>query len=164
MSATTEIMTTTEVLDKIPNNDFDPALVEKYIIKAQRKYIRSLLGEDFYEEILTQTAAASLSSDNSGLVTNYIKPCLAYYVIYESLPQIKNNISSSGVMELDHEFANAANRGDYGALRSQILTDADDWRAEVIKYIEDTQESDSSKFPLWEKKDNYQNKYGIITY
>ena len=164
MAATTEIITTTEVLDKIPNNDFDPALVAKYIIKAQRKYIRPLLGEDFYDEILTQSAAASLTSDNTTLVNSYVKPCLAYYIIYESLPQIKNNISSSGVIELDHEFTRPANRGDYAALRSQILTDADDWRVEVIKFIKDSQEDDSSKFPLWEKLDNYQNKYGIITY
>lgn len=164
MAATTEIITTTEVLDKIPNNDFDPALVAKYIIKAQRKYIRPLLGEDFYDEILTQSAAASLTSDNTTLVNSYVKPCLAYYIIYESLPQIKNNISSSGVIELDHEFTRPANRGDYAALRSQILTDADDWRVEVIKFIQDSQEDDSSKFPLWEKLDNYQNKYGIITY
>jgi len=164
MAATTEIITATEVLTKIPNNDFDPALVDEYIIKAQRKYIRPLLGEDFYDEILTQSAAASLTSDNTTLVNSYLKPCLSYYVIYESLPQIKNSISSSGVVEFGHEFANAAPRRDYAALRSQILTDADDWRAEVIKFIKDSQEDDSSKFPLWEKIDNYQNKYGIITY
>ena len=164
MSATTEIMTSTEVLDKIPNNDFDPALIEKYIIKAQRKYIRPLLGDDFYDEILTQTAATSLTSDNSGLVTNYLKPCLAYFTIADAFPQIKSNVTSSGVMTLDHEFANPSSREDYAALRSQMYTDAEDWRAEVIKYIKDTQEDDSSKFPLYEKKDNYQNRYGFITY
>tara|TARA_Y100001963_G_scaffold151638_1_gene234867 strand:- start:715 stop:1209 length:495 start_codon:yes stop_codon:yes gene_type:complete len=164
MSATTEIMTTTEVLDKIPNNDFDPALVEKYIIKAQRKYIRPLLGDDFYDQILTQSAAGSLSTDNSALVTNYLKPCLAYYVIADAFPSIKSNITSSGVVTLDHEFSSPASREDYAALRSQLYSDAEDWRAEVIKYIEDTQEDDSSKFPLWEKKDNYQSRYGFITY
>ena len=164
MSATTEIMTATEVLDKIPNNDFDPSLVEKYIIKAQRKFIRPLLGDDFYDELLTQTAGASLTSDNSTLVTNYIKPCLAYFTIAEAFPQIKNNITSGGIVTLDQEFSNPSSRGDYAALRSQMYTDAEDWRAEVIKFIKDTQEDDSSKYPLYAKKDNYQNRYGFITY
>ena len=164
MAATTEIMTATEVLDKIPNNDFDPALIEKYIIKSQRKFIRPLIGEDFYDEILTQTAAATLTSDNTTLVTDYIKPCLAYFVIAEAFPQIKNNVTSSGVMTLDHDFANPSSREDYAALRSQMYSDAEDWRAEVKKFIKDTQEDDSSKYPLYSTDDNYQNRYGFITY
>ena len=157
MAATTEIMTTSEVLDKIPNNDFDAALIEKYIIKAQRKYIRPLLGDDFYDEILTQVAGTSLSADNTTLLNDYLKPCLAYFVIADAFPQIKNNVTSSGVMTLDHDFATPASRTDYAALRSAMYTDAEDWRKEAIKYIEDTQESDSSKYPLWDKKQNYQN-------
>jgi hypothetical protein len=150
----------------IPNEDFDESLINNKILLVQRKYLRDLLGEDFYIEIYTQNDAtpSTLTSDNTTLLNDYIKPMLAHYVIYECFPQIKSNITSSGIVTLDHEFTNPASREDYAALRNQILAHADDLRAELIHYIKKQQEDNSSKFPLYEKKDNYQNKYGIITY
>ena len=150
----------------IPNEDFDESLINTKILLVQRKYLRDLLGEDFYIEIYTQNDAtpSTLTSDNTTLLDDYIKPMLAHYVVYECFPQIRNNITSSGIVTLDHEFTSPANKGDYAALRNQILAHADDLRAELIHFIKKQQEDDSSKYPLYERKDNYQAKYGIITY
>ena len=89
---------------------------------------------------------------------------LAHYVVYECFPSIRSNITSSGIVTLDQEFTNPSSREDYAALRNQILAHADDLRAELIYFIKKQQEDDSSKYPLYERKDNYQAKYGIITY
>ena len=150
----------------IPNEDFDESLINNKILLVQRKYLRDLLGEDFYEEIYTQNDShpSTLTADNTTLLNDYIKPMLAHYVVYECFPQIKSNITSSGIVTLDHEFSSPASREDYAALRNQILAHADDLRAELIYYIKNQQEADSSKFPLYDKKDNYQPKYGFITY
>lgn len=150
----------------IANEDFDESLINNKILLVQRKYLRDLLGEDFYIEIYTQNDASpsALTADNTTLLDDYIKPMLAHYVVYECFPQIKSNITSSGIATLDHEFSSPASREDYGALRNQILAHADDLRAELIYYIKKQQEADSSKFPLYERKDNYQPKYGFITY
>lgn len=150
----------------IPNEDFDEALINNKILMVQRKYLRDLLGEDFYIELYTQNDASpqTLTSDNTTLLDDYIKPMLAHYVVYECFPSIRSNITSSGIVTLDQEFTNPSSREDYAALRNQILAHADDLRAELIYFIKKQQEDDSSKYPLYERKDNYQAKYGIITY
>ena len=148
----------------IPNEDFDEALIDNKIILVQRKYVRDLLGEDFFDEIVEQVHDNSLTADNTTLMDDYIKPMLAHYVVYECFPIIRNNITSSGIVTLDQEFTSPSSREDYAALRNQILAHADDLRAELIYFIKKQQEDDSSKYPLYERKDNYQAKYGIITY
>lgn len=148
----------------IPNEDFDESLINNKIVLVQRKYLRDLLGEDFFDEIVEQHHDNTLTADNDTLLDDYIKPMLAHYVVYECFPQIKSNITSSGIVTLDHEFTSPASREDYAALRNQILAHGDDLRAELIYYIKKQQEADSSKFPLYDKKDNYQPKYGFITY
>ena len=107
---------------------------------------------------------STLTADNTTLLNDYIKPMLAHYVVYECFPIIRNNITSSGIVSLDHEFTSPANREDYAALRSQILAHGDDFRAELIHFIKKQKEADSSKYPLYNKIDNYQPKFGIITY
>ena len=121
----------------IPNEDFDESLINNKILLVQRKYMRDLLGEDFYIEIYTQNDASpsALTSDNTTLLDDYIKPCLAHYVVYECFPSIKSNITSSGIVTLDHEFTSPASRQDYAALRNQILAHADDLRAELVHFI-----------------------------
>jgi len=166
MSLTTEIYTTAEVITAvIPNADFDPSLLDKRLLKCQRKYLRDLIGEDFYDEILTEFAAGTLTADNLTLLNDYIIPMLSYYLVYESLPDIRTNITSSGVVELSQEFISPSSRGDYASVRNQILADAEDWRVELLRFIKDTQKDDSSKYPEFTNKDkNYFNKYGIIPY
>ena len=150
----------------IPNEDFDEALINQKILLVQRKYVRDLLSEDYYKEIYTQNDAtpSTLTSDNTTLLDEYIKPMLAHYVVYECFPIIRNNITSSGIVTLDHDFTNPSSRQDYAALRSAVLAHAEDLRAELIYYIKKQQEADSSKYPLFSEKNNYQNKYGFITY
>ena len=166
MSLTTEYMTATEVIAKaIPNADFDVALLDKRILKAQRKYVRALLSEDYYLEIQEEIATATLTADNTTLLNDYIKPMLAYYVIYEALPSIRNNVTSSGVMENTQEFATQSDRFDYASLRNQVLADAEDWRAELLYFIKEAKQADSSKYPEFGNTDtNTFNKYGIIPY
>jgi len=166
MALTTELMSATEIIAKaIPNADFDVALLDKRILKAQRRYVRDLISEDFYEELQTQIAGGSLTPDNTTLLDDYIKPMLSYYVIYEALPEIRNNITSSGVMENAHEFAQQSSRFDYASLRNQMLADAEDWRGELIHFIKEEKKDDSSKYPLYNNNDtNTFNKYGIIPY
>ena len=55
MAYNTEIISVAEVVDKaLKTATFDEALLEDYILSAQRHYLKPFLGSDFYNEILDQ--------------------------------------------------------------------------------------------------------------
>jgi len=166
MALTTELISSAQVIAQvIPNASFDQSLLDQRILKTQRQYVRPLISEDFYEELQTQVAGGSLTPANETLLENYIQPMLAHYILYEALPSIRNNVTSSGVMDAQSDFAIPSTRSDFAALRNQILSDAEVWRGEVLLFIKDEQEADSSAYPLFTNKDkNTYNKYGIIPY
>ena len=97
MALDTEMITVQEVKDiAIVNSNLDTAYIDQYILYSQRFYIRKFLGNDFYEELLDQIENATLTTDNTNILV-YIKNALAHYIVYESLPQVRNQIAKGGV-------------------------------------------------------------------
>jgi len=157
------MMTVAEVkTNAIVDSNIDTAFFDQYILMAQRKYIRGFLGNDYYEELLTQIAASSETSDNSTVIDSYIKPALAHYVVYECLPQLRNQIAKGGVFLNLSDTADAVSDLGYGQIREDYLAKADALREEIDFYIQDAQDDDSSKYPLYCGTSN-QNS-GIIIY
>jgi hypothetical protein len=159
MAATTEILTVAEVeSNALKTATFDDALLEDFILAAQRQYLRPFLGKDFYNEILTQVAGASLTSDNSTLLNNYLKPMMSYYVVYDSFPSIAMNITSKGIMVNQSETAVSASGSDRAMMRQNYLSMAERWKKDADQFIKDEQEDDSSKFPDYCPADDFNNK------
>ena len=87
----------------------DDNLDDKYllsnIIKGEDFIVKKILTEEKYNELITQISTQSVSVDNEKLIKQYIKPCLAYYVLSEVVysiaykmknnPDYQNNPSSS---------------------------------------------------------------------
>lgn len=77
----------------------DDNLDDKYllsnIIKGEDFIIKKILTEEKYNELTTQIFKQSVSADNEKLIKQYIKPCLAYYVlsevVYSTAYKMKNN-------------------------------------------------------------------------
>ena len=66
MAFNTEIITSVEVRDlSIDDIDFDTAYFDNYILTSQRKYLKGILGKDFYNEILDQVEDDTLTSEPS---------------------------------------------------------------------------------------------------
>ncbi|MEK0325080.1 MAG: hypothetical protein QQN63_05185 [Nitrosopumilus sp.] len=167
MAATTEMLTTVEVIDLgLAQGSFDEELIEDFIILAQRHYVRDFLGKDFYNEILDQIEGATLTADNTALLDDYLKPMLANYVVYDSLPQIRNNITSAGVMNNSSTTSEASSSTDFALLRNNILQLAQRWEKDAKQFIIDEQDDDSTKYPLFGDCVNNQHrgKNQIIIY
>lgn len=162
MAHNTEIITTTEIKSlALPNVDFDEALLAKRVINYQRQYVRDLLGKDYYTEIITE-AETSYSADNEILVTSYLKPMLAHFIMYEELPYLRNQIGSLGVRNPLDDLDGQATVSEFSHLRNKLVSDAEKMKADLIQYIKDQQEDDSSKFPLYDDCDDGEtNKYFI---
>jgi len=164
MAFNTKIVTVAEVATEcIPNSSFDTEVFSNYILPTQRQYLRDLLGEDYYNTILTSVETGSWVTENETLYDNFIKQTMCWYILYEALPQVRNKVTSQGIMVNDTEFSQQSSRNDYGALRNSILSTAERWKNDLKQYVNDIQEDNSSAYPDFDdSKDESSNKYGFI--
>jgi hypothetical protein len=165
MAHNTEVITSTEIRDAVINSvQFDVALLDNRIINYQRKYLRKLLGKDYYNEILDQVEGASLTAENTTLLTSYIKPMLAHYIVFEEMPYLRTKIGSLGARNPLDDLSGQAEDDEYGALRRRLSADADLMKQNLIQFIEDEQDDDATKYPLFEGCDDSNNNKYFITY
>ena len=164
MAFNTKIVTVAEVATEcIPNSSFDTEVFTNYILPTQRQYLRDLLGEDYYNTILTSVETGSWVTENETLYDNFIKQTMCWYILYEALPQVRNKVTSQGIMVNDTEFSQQSSRNDYGALRNSILSTAERWKNDLKQYVNDIQDDNSSAYPDFDdSKDESSNKYGFI--
>ena len=167
MAYNTEMMTSTEVSSQAINDSyFDTAYFDKYILTSQRKYVKSVLGVKYYDELLSQIAGASLTGDNTIMLNQFIKPMLAHYIVYEVYSKVHTQLTNQGAMENNTEQSNQARSFEYSQSRDFYINKADFWKKDMIEYIKEAKDSDSTKFPLFNDCDNppQVNKKGIIFY
>lgn len=146
----TEIITVDEVKSAtIPDTNFDTSLLSRYIFIAQSRYIKPVLGDDFYEEMVEQVDGSTLTADNTALLDDWIKPALAYFVTYLALPQIRNEITEKGIMNNSSETSDASSTGDYASLRSSMLDLAQVHTNNITTFVNSAQDDDSTKYPLF---------------
>ena len=149
MARDTELITVAEVKTlAIVNSNLDTAYLDQYILTAQRHYIREFLSKEFYEELQTQVAASTLTTNNTNILV-YIKRALAHYVVYESLPQIRNQISKGGVFNNLNATSEPATDLSYGNTRNDYLVKAEREREEIDYYIKQIREDDDTAYPLY---------------
>ena len=165
MAHNTEIITSTEIRNEVINSvNFDVALLENRIINYQRKYVRRLLGKEFYEELTTQVELATLTADNETLLNSYIKPMLAHYVVFEEMPYLRTQIGDLGARNPLDDLSGQAAQSDYDLLRRRLSSDADLMAENLQQFIKDEQEDDSTKYPLFEGCDDTNNSKYFIAY
>lgn len=168
MAFNTEIITSQECVDiALQNNiNFDKAILDKYIINAQRTYLKSTIGEDYYDEILDMVETTStMTSDNQTVIDNFIKPMLAFFVVWEAMPESRNNITNQGIMINRTEFTNQSDKFDFSTLRNAVFRQGEIYMRDLVEYIKNQQEMNSSKYPLFDSSGKkQQNKNGIIFY
>ena len=167
MAFNTPIMTSIEVKDLAINDAaFDQSYFDNYLLPTQRKYLRDVIGKDFYNELLTEIASDTLTANNETLVDDFIKPMLAHYNVYEVYSIIHVQLSNQGSIINDPEYGAQAQSFDYSQSRDFYMNKADFWRKDMIVFIEDSNDADPTTYPLFDEcKDIQQvNKKGIIFY
>lgn len=163
MSRTTEMITTTEIKSlAIVDANIDTAYFDQYILMTQRKYIKPFLGVDFYDELTTQIAGASLTTANDTLLDDYIKPALAHYVVYVSLPQLRSQVAKGGVFLNLSDTADAVSDLGYGQIRDDYLAKAETFIDEIDNYIKEYRKTNTNAYPLYCGKQSQNG--GIILY
>ena len=83
---------------------------------------------------------------------------LAHYIVYDSFPSIRVNITSRGVMINESETSVSASNSEASMLRQNYLSMGERWKKDAKEYILDAQDSDSSKYPDFKSREDFNNK------
>lgn len=143
------LITATEVKTKVPfiNNEIDTTLISNAILLVQNTLIKNSLTQDFYEDILTNSATTA----NSYLITNYIQDIIAYGVWQYLAVSLSLQLNAAGLRIKLSDHSQAAESVDIEFYRGYIQNFIDGARKEMDRYIEDHQ----ADYPYY-----WSDKYG----
>tara|TARA_R100001244_G_scaffold9274_2_gene11357 strand:+ start:5854 stop:6384 length:531 start_codon:yes stop_codon:yes gene_type:complete len=132
------LVTASEVVTKVmTNSNFDVSLIDSdTILIAEIAHLKEHLGDEFWGKLRLRNDGETLSTDETTLLNNYIKPCLSYFVKYEVLNDSQYNTTSSGVVLNDGEFTLNANESEFETLKNDSLRKGELLRGSMIEWLD----------------------------
>lgn len=100
------------------------------IKKAQDFIIKPLLGEDLYNEIITQVSGSTVSAQNETLIDDYIQPIIAYYVLGEICFATAYKMKNQGL-----ETGDAYRFNELVKIADKYRKDSDEYQQILRKYL-----------------------------
>ena len=132
------------------DTQFDATILDPFIAMAEAKYVRSAVGSDFYDALITNRTAnvinynpalgplqnAFADADLEALFREgNLQQLFAYAIIHEALPNIHFKLSSSGVQVTQASFANPAGAQDMRYLADRYKENIRFLTEEVQSYL-----------------------------
>ena len=150
---TVQIITATEAKTMVPeiNSEIDTGIVDNAIKLTQQSVLKPSLGQEWFDEIITQRSGGTYSTANSYIVNNYIKWILAYAVWQHLVITLSLQLNSAGLRIKGSDHSQAAESVDMQYYRDYTQNWIDNTRKAMYRYIN----LHSSDYPLY-----YSNIYG----
>ena len=136
-------------------DNVDAKLIRKSVQLSQIKYLKPILNDTFYQDIIDKVKDSRLEVDPipltpeyTDLIDNYIKPCLANYAAYEVLYFISFDISNRGITQRNvnnDASSQIADLASLSALRNLMNNTANTLKNEMIKFIKNNKDN----YPLY---------------
>lgn len=120
-----------------------------FVNVAQDKYIKDLLGNNFFNHLKAELETNTLNANEINLL-KLIRPCLAYYICVEALPFLSTKIRNKGVMTATSDTANSVGINELKYLRQECLNQAEYYLKIVQKYLCEN----SNLFPEYNSDNN----------
>lgn len=79
------------------NSNLDNEFLSSQIYYVQERFIRPLLGDDLYNQVLNQLSTSALTAANSLLLSGHVQNILVNYSAAEVLPLIHYKIDNIGI-------------------------------------------------------------------
>lgn len=114
--------------------------IRPYLLVAESRYIRPALGASFMKHLKTKLKANTLTADEKELLTDYIRPALAYAAISEGLPDLNITLTSNGFrtvtfMDGNVSKLNTSDR-DLRAFLDRMRANMQSYLADLTAYLE----------------------------
>jgi len=133
----TKLITPTQVISLAFEdvNLYTTKIKDAHIYVAQEEYLRPLLGNDFYDDMIAKFGDSPYAS----LIADYLLIPLAYFVKYVALPELTISVSSLGMNLVQPEGTIATTDKQAGLMRQQAMDVANALMNKAIRYIEDNE-------------------------
>lgn len=139
------------------SENLDNKLLEPTIIIVQDLYLRDVLGEDLYAELLTQINAGTTTALNQTLLNDYVEPYLINKVISESVLDITYKLRNKAIMTTGSDLGNVANLTDLSKIQGQYNNRAEGYRKILVDFMCEN----SDDYPLYCPKNTESSVSGI---
>jgi hypothetical protein len=116
-------------------SNVDSTILIPIIDKAQLIHTEGALGTALYNKIKTDVQNASLSGNYLTLMTDYIQPALAEWIVYESYPQIWSRITNKTVSTSSSDNAIPLSADDLKYIREGVRDSAEYLTQRLSKYL-----------------------------
>ena len=122
------------------NDDLSPSIIE-----AQIKYVRPVLGDELYNEVIADIATGSPSQATLDLLAQGER-MIAFYVVYEALPYIHYKTTDAGVVQWQGANYQASDSG-YGRIAAAISSSGETHRVIFVEWLQKNVDT----YPLFRK-------------
>lgn len=119
--------------------------IDRHIITAQERFLRGILGADFYAELLEEKATGYWTGSNETLVDTYILPFLVWKAYQLYIPHAGIFFTGMGPREMTEDNSVLASSESMAILTDTARDNAKFYEAELLKYLA----ANKTAFPIW---------------
>lgn len=134
------LITAAEVVaTAMTNANMDTSIIDDNIVLiAELTHLKQHLGDYFWGELRKANHEEDLDANETILVNNYIKPCLALYVKYEVLNDMQYNTTSSGVVTNDDDWSDPVDSSEMSILKDDSFRKAEILKKDMMEWLDDS--------------------------
>lgn len=111
--------------------------IAPYIIQGQDLYLQPLLGTKFYDHLKNAVAAATLTTNETGFLDEYISPMLIQRAFALSIPFIKYKIVDKGIVSGASETADGVDLDEIKYLIGKVEDSAEFYAQRAREFLFD---------------------------
>lgn len=119
-------------------------------LKMAQEDLRDVIGREFFDQIVSQYSAFTGAADNLTLYTDYIKDFLAWQTYYHYLKFANFNPTPTGLRAFKDENSDLLDDVKMHSVEKIIMARANNYKFQIINFLNESQSNDSTKYPLWE--------------
>lgn len=129
----------------IIDGNVDQDKLIQFVEVAQDTYIQTQLGTKLYDRLQFEVINNSLTTDNTTLVDDYLKPMLVWYSQATLIPYIAFQISNGGIYKHRSDNSDSASLREIESLADDAKQKAEFYTQRFLGYMNEN----SEKYPLY---------------
>lgn len=136
----------------------------KMVLDLAQDQLKNIIGIDFYNELITQYSAGTLSTDNNSFYEDSnVKKYLAWQTYFYYLKFANINNTPTGLREFIDENSSVVTDVKMYAVEKNILQILNGYKGEFLRYLSTAQANTSTAYPLYEEKCGDEFSFGITS-
>ncbi len=144
--------------------DLSSNILSKYVVPniaaVQDRYIKKILCKEFYDELISQLDASTVTASNQTLIDDYIKPAMVFRSYARYLATANIFSTPSGFRKYREDNSDAAESSEMTAFLNQANSDANFYEKELYEYLQNNLDN----YPTYRDECNCNNTTSITNF